>query len=106
MTEFLIRKVTEGRHPEWMPESYSSLEAVLQQIEDWADPKTSSREEMANVLQTECVDGAFIIVGSLDITHEIKERLKQRDMVRMEKEYAASGSDFGLEAYCELNARF
>lgn len=106
MTEFLLRSITKGKFEEWHPESFSSLEAVCEQVEDWLKRTGDDVPEFLACLAIECVDGKWEWEG--DATQDIRDRLKQRDTVRMEKEYMKDDNDrnYSFEAFCELHARF
>lgn len=104
MTEFLLKYAKDGKHIQWWEESFSSIAEIVDQVFDWSDPQTFSKDEMMSVIEVEVVDGVHEWRG--DVTSDVKELLRARDQVRMEREYMQHVSDYNFDMYCELNRRF
>lgn len=103
MTEYLLHYSNEGRWPQWYCDPFRSLEEVC----EWLEDGILAGHDLIAVLAVEMEDGRYIPAGSLDVTGDVKERLKQRDQVRMETEYMTFNQpNITLEEYCECNARF
>lgn len=93
MTEFLLRSITKGKFEEWYPESFSSLEAVCEQVEDWNNRTGDDVPDMSEVWKV--AFGKFYMGGS-NATQDVKDMLADRERKREEEskerfEITASG---------------
>ncbi len=81
MTEFLLRSITKGKFEEWHPESFSSLEAVCEQVEDFG-----SEQEMLHVMEIDFMYSykTPIPVYAKDATLDVRDMLADREREREE----------------------
>ncbi len=101
MTEFLLRSITKGKFEEWHPESFSSLEAVCEQVEDWGNRTGDDVPEFLSCYELDfeirMKGGALDInIPAWDRTGELRDMLSDREREREENnrethEITASG---------------
>lgn len=98
MTEFLLRSITKGKFEEWYPESFPSLEAVCEQVEDWGNRTGDDVPEMVEVIELERAQDFYYTpqIEASFVTLKVSEMLADRERKREEEskeqfEITASG---------------